>query len=93
MRRLAAKLRGLRGRDAGPATVVDVVLADPVRQLDRVDAEIDGGLLGLLASTHERHSTSTKLRRIGTWQEHEPFGSGHHLGLDPPMKLGVAGAS
>ena len=44
-----------------------------------MDAEFDGGLLSLLAGTHERDSASTKLRRIGTGHEDEPSGSGHQL--------------
>lgn len=47
-----------------------------------MDAEFDGGLLGLLAGTHERDSASTKLRRIGTGHEDEPSGSGHHLATE-----------
>ena len=59
--------------------MVDVVLPDPIRERDRVDAEFEGGLLGLFASAHKRDSTSTKLRRRGAWHVNEPSGSGHQL--------------
>src|SRR5690606_19594750 len=62
--------------------VVDIVLADPVRERDRMDAEFDGGLLGLFTGTDERYSASTKLRRIGTGHDYEPSGSGHQLATE-----------
>src|SRR5690606_9619419 len=76
------QFRRFRGRDTGPAAVVDIVLAAPVRERDRMDAEFDGGLLGLFTGTDERYSASTKLRRIGTGHDYEPSGSGHQLATE-----------
>ncbi len=47
-----------------------------------MDAELDGGLLGLFTGTDERYSASTKLRRIGTGHDYEPSGSGHQLATE-----------
>jgi hypothetical protein len=47
-----------------------------------MDAEFNGRLLSLLTGTHERDSASTKLRRVGTWHEDEPSGSGHQLATE-----------
>ncbi len=66
--------------------MVDVVLPDPIRERDSVDAEFDGSLLGLFTGTHERDSTSTKLRRIGTGHEDEPSGSGRQLATETGTK-------
>ncbi len=61
-----------RGR-AGPNAPVDLVLAQPLRQRHRVNAQLDGRLLGLLAGTHQRDRSRTELRRVGTRHDAQPF--------------------
>lgn len=47
-----------------------------------MDAEFDGGLLGLLAGAYERDGASTKLRRARTGHANEPSGSGRQLATE-----------
>ena len=60
-------------RDTGSFATVDVILLDPLRQRDRVDTQIVSSLILRLAGAHERDRTGTKLSRVGTAHDGQPF--------------------
>lgn len=67
------QLNGLARRRSRSPAVVHVVLPHPLRQRDGMDAELDRGLLGLLAGADQRDGTRPGLRRIGTRRDCQPF--------------------
>jgi len=60
------------GAAPGPAALIDVVLAQPGMERDRVDTKISRGLLDLAALTHESDRSCTELRRVGAGHSGEP---------------------
>lgn len=51
----------------------------PLRQRDRMDTEIVGGLLLGFTGSHERDRAGTKLGRIRAWHDGQHFLRGRHL--------------
>ena len=67
------QLRGFACWDAGAFAAVDVVLLDPLRQLDRVNTQIVGGLLLRFAGADECDRAGTELCWVGTVHDGQPF--------------------
>lgn len=70
----SAQFSRLRRRLARTQSVVDVVLAQPFRQRDRVDAQFDSGLFGGFACPDQCDCSGPELGGISTWHVDQPFG-------------------
>jgi hypothetical protein len=67
------QLCGLLRNPARTPFVVDVVLAQPLRQRDQMDAEVNGGLLLFFSCPHQRDGAGAELSGVGAGHVRQPF--------------------
>lgn len=67
------QLRGLGRADPGDLAAVDASLLDPLRQRDRMDAQLCDGPLLFLAGPDQDDVPSAELGGIGTWHGAQPL--------------------